>query len=94
MPSRTLLDNKDWKQPRDYNIERSSHIAGEGQRGVATLVHKSQNYQRQNINTTLEVVAITIYVPNPLTICNIYCSPNKELRHSDLTKIVNQLHRP
>ena len=90
----TLLEDKDWKPPRDYNIERSSHIAGEGHRGVATLVHKSQNYQRQNINTTLEVVAITIYAPNPLTICNVYCSPNKELRHSDLTEIVYQLHRP
>ena len=74
----TLLDNKDWKSPRDYNIERSSHIAGEGHRGVATLIHKSQNYQTQNINTTLEAVAITIYVPKPFTICNIYCSPNNE----------------
>ena len=68
----TLLENNDWKQPRNYNIERSSYIAGEGYPGVATLVHKSLNYRRQNINTTMEVVAITFYVPNPLTKCNVY----------------------
>ena len=42
----------------------------------------------------MKVVAITILNPNSITICNIYCIPNKEVRQDDLAEIVAHLQRP
>ena len=56
----TLLENKLWNPPRNYIIEKSPHIAGEGNQGVAVFLHRAVPYTRLNINTTMEAVAVKI----------------------------------
>ena len=57
----TLLENCKWIPPKNYSVERSPHIAGEGIRGVAVLLHSTIPYTRLNINTTLEAVAVNVH---------------------------------
>ena len=77
----TLLENKLWNPPRNYAIEKSPYIAGEGNRGVAMLLHRAVPYTRLNINTTLEAVAVKIHLKRSYTVCSLYMSPNLIIRN-------------
>ena len=90
----TLLENKLWNPPRNYAIEKSPYIAGEGNRGVAVLLHRAVPYTRLNINTTLEAVAVTIHLRRSYTVCSIYMSPNLVIRKEDLLNLLTQLPAP
>ena len=57
----TLLENCNWIPPKNYSVERSPHIAGEGNRGVAVLLHSSIPYTRLNINATLEAISVNVH---------------------------------
>ena len=80
--------------PRNYVIEKSPHIAGEGNRGVAVLLHRAVPYTRLNINTTLEAVAVKIDQKRSYTICSLYMSPNLSIRKEDIIDLFKQLPAP
>ena len=90
----TLLGDTLYKGYRDYNIEKSPNIAGEGNRGVALLVHKTLPYTRININTTLEAVAISVPGNKRYTICSIYLSPNTNISRNQILDVLSQLPKP
>ena len=90
----TLLENSKWNPPKNYSVERNSHIAGEGNRGVAVLLHNSIPYTRLNINTTLEAIAVNVHQEQSYTICSIYLSPNKSITKEDLKDLLSQLPSP
>ena len=55
----TLLGDANWQPTHTYKIERSPHIGGDQNRGVAILVHATLQYTRVRLFTTLEAVAAT-----------------------------------
>ena len=56
----TLLGDTNWQPTRNYKMEKSPHIGGDHNRGVAILTHATLQYTRIRLHTTLEAVAITI----------------------------------
>ena len=90
----TLLEDKTWNPPKNYAIEKSPHIAGEGSRGAAVLLHRSIPYVRLHINTTLEAVAVKVHQNRSYTVCCLYMSPNINIRKEDLVDLFNQLPTP
>ena len=78
----TLLENCKWNHPKNYSVERNLHIAGEGNRGVAVLLHITILYTRLNINMTLKAIAVNVQQKQSYTICSIYFSPNKNITYS------------
>ena len=90
----TLLENCEWNPPKNFSVERSPHIAGEGNRGVAVLVHNTIPYTRLNINTTLEAVAVTTHQTQSYTFCSLYLSPNRNIPKGDLEDLIKQLPSP
>ena len=53
------------------------------------MVKKDVHSEPINIKSSLEVVAIKIYTPEPITVCNIYIPPNRDFTANDLQEIVN-----
>ena len=90
----TLLGNAGWQPNPIYRIEKSPHIGGYQNRGVAILVHTSLQYSRVTLYTTLEAVAVTINSNKQYTICSIYLSPNVNIRKEEVQDLIKQLPRP
>lgn len=56
---------------------------------------KSNIYAEHHpINTNLEIVAVNIWSPSRITICNIYIPPDYQLNDADLANVVTQLPSP
>lgn len=62
--------------------------------GLAILVHKSLSYRDLPITSPLQAQACMIGLRQILTICNLYVSPNEDLRQQDLDNLVTQLMPP
>lgn len=62
--------------------------------GVAILVHSSLLSQQLNIQTDLEVIAITTFLPNKITVASIYLPPNQPLSQTELTNLIKKLPPP
>jgi len=63
--------------------------------GLAMLVRRDTGYQRLQVNSPLQTMAIrTCAGPNLLTICNIYLPPIVPLQYQDLVRLIYQLPRP
>ena len=90
----TILGDASWGPSHSYKIEKSPHIGGEQNRGVAILLHSALQYSRIQLNTTLEVVAVTIHSDRPYTICSIYLSPNINISKEEVRDVIHQLPRP
>ena len=72
----TLLGDSQWQPSKQFKIEKSPHLGGGSNRGVALLLHSSLQYTRIRLFTTIEAVAATVHTGKELTICSIYLSPN------------------
>ena len=51
---KTLLGDSNWCPTKKYKLEKSPHIGGEQNRGVAILIHATLQYNRVPLHTTLE----------------------------------------
>ena len=85
--------------PRGYTLECAdpviAHNPGVRQaRGVMTLINTAYAYYKINIVTDLEAVAIRINISKPITICNIYITPEERLNRQQLNNLISQLPRP
>ena len=90
----TLLGDTDWQPSHKFKMEKSPHIGGEQNRGVAILLHASLQYSRFRLNTTLEAVAVTVYSDRQYTICSLYLSPNANINKEEIRDLIRQLPRP
>ena len=93
----TMLGNYCPLPPQGYNIEAYSTtpnpIPGTG---LALLVKNNVGYQRVHLNSQLQVMAIRVGIKEntPVTICNIYLSPQEPLAYQDLLDLLSELPRP
>jgi len=90
----TLLGDSNWQPSKQFSLEKSPHIAGDTNRGTAMLLHKSLQYSRVPLRTTIEAIAVTIYSERKITVCSIYISPNVIARKEELSRLIGQLPRP
>ena len=90
----TLLGDANWQPTQNYKMEKSPHIGGDHNRGVAIMVHSTLQYTRVRLFTTLEAVAITVNFNKQYTVCSIYLSPSTTIRRNDIRDLIRQLPRP
>ena len=90
----TLLGDSQWQPGKQYKIEKSPHLGGGNNRGVALLLHSSLQYTRTRLFTTIEAVAVTIHTGKEVTICSIYFSPNLNISKKEIRDLIRQLPRP
>ena len=90
----TLLGDANWQPSHKFKIEKSPHIGGEQNRGVAIVLHASLQYSRIRLNTTLEAVAVTVNSNRQYTICSLYLSPNANINKEEVRDLIHQLPRP
>ena len=80
----TLLGDTGWQPTPNYKMEKSPHIGGEQNRGVAILTHATLQYSRVQLFTTLEAVAVTINSSKQYTVCSIYLSPRANIHREEI----------
>ena len=69
----TRLENSREFNLQGYNSERcEGHFNRASHGGVATFIHSSLPYERVNLNSPLQAVAVRVTLAYPITICNIY----------------------
>ena len=90
----TLLGGATWQPSHAYKMEKSPHIGGDHNRGVAILTHATLQYTRIRLLTNLEAVAIRINSGKHYTICSIYLSPSVNIRKAEIQDLIKQLPRP
>ena len=81
------LGDSNWCPTKMYKLEKSPHIGGEQNRGVAILIHAM-------LHTTLEAATVTINSTKRYTICSVYLSPNANTDMEELKSLICQLPRP
>lgn len=90
-----LTPQKPFNSLKNYSIYRNDrdniNIASGG---VAILTKNTVHSETLNINSHLEVIAITTYLPQKTSICSIYLPPNSHFTTEDLKDITNQLPKP
>ena len=72
----------------DGHFQRTPHG------GVALLVHNSIPYQRINIDSPIQAVAVRFKLSSLITVCNIYNSRSHALNKDLLTNLFQQLPQP
>lgn len=75
-----------------YNTNRETGKKASG--GAAIFVAKEVHSVEVNLTTNLEAVAITIWVPTPITICNVYLPASHNLVSQELINLISQLPSP
>lgn len=79
---------------RNYNIIRKDVDTGERAHfGVAIVIKDYVQFQKLDINTGLQMVAIKILTPINITVCSIYLH-HGEVHIDDLRNVIRQLPRP
>lgn len=68
--------------------------AGNASGGVAILAKNNYHAEEITLQTDLEAVAISTFVPQKITICNIYLPPNKPFSLLDMHNLIQQLPSP
>lgn len=83
------------KPPRSYSIIThpldADPIPG---RGLATLVHSSLSFTRIDVESEHQVLTVRIGFSQLITVCNIYISPQEQIRRQSIMHIINQLPPP
>lgn len=77
----------------DHYINNRQH-AVKASGGVATFVRNLHHSEHININSNLEAVACKVWLPEPITICNIYIPPDHRTEYTQVAEIIRQLQPP
>ena len=83
-----------WCPTKKYKLEKSPHIGGKQNRGVAILIHAMLQYNCVPLHTTLEAASVTINSTKRYTICSVYLTPNANIDMEELKSLIRQLSRP
>ena len=90
----TMLGDKKFRPPSNYNIVQSPKKRDDGhERSVAILVNKNNNFRTVQLNTSLQAVAIKIWLGKWYTVCSIYL-PHITVAQNELETLINQLPEP
>lgn len=74
---------------KTYFKNKRSNTVAHG--GVAILVKEGFQADEVSLTTSLQAVAVKLFNPVEITICNICASGNEELVESDLVNLISQL---
>lgn len=55
--------------------------------GVSLFVKNSNHSERMDVNTELEIIICKVWLPNPITICNVYIPPDHNTEWSHISEI-------
>ena len=69
-------------------------MEGGHQGGSAILSRLDVPYTTISLNTTLQAVAVQIYLEKTYTVCSIYLPPNEDIPRSRIESLLNELPRP
>lgn len=58
------------------------------------MVHDSVHATHVNINSRLQVIAVTAHLTTPITLCSIYIPPSFNFTRGDMEAVIAQLPRP
>lgn len=73
-----------------YNRTNARKASG----GAAIFIRKTYHSEKLNLHSNLETIAISLNLPNNITVCNIYIPPKYDLQQSEIDKLMNQLPKP
>ena len=59
-----------------------------------TLINTAHAYYKVNIVTDLEAMALRINIGKPITLCNIYITPEERINCQQILNLIAQLPRP
>ena len=91
----THLKPSDKPLLKGYDFFRYDHTGGQrAQGGVATAIHNSIHSETVVLTTTLQAVAVKVFLPSPLHICNIYLPPDSVVTQQSIDHLMDQLPRP
>lgn len=62
--------------------------------GVAIITQDKIHAEEIQLNSELEAIAISAYIPQKTTICSIYLLPNKTFEEEDLHKLIESVPEP
>lgn len=92
-----LLPHHNLKIP-NYDIIRKDFVDGmNASGGVAILIKNIIHHKKINLDTTLQVVALQIFLRNneqPWSICNFYLNPKDRPSQNQLDQLLQQIPNP
>lgn len=90
----TLLKPEEQYSPSGYNLIKSTPVQmGGHERGAAILIRKTVPYEQINLDTTLQAVAIKMFIGRTYTVCSLYL-PHIEIQKQEMTGLMRQLRHP
>ena len=90
----TLIKHRIANPPSQYQLYKSPIVRNDGhERGAAILIHNSIHHEQIHLHTTLQAVAITIFLNKLYTICSLYI-PHHNVQRNEIEELVDQLPRP
>jgi len=79
----------------DYRSFYSSHIPDQGHHGgTAILVRNDVAVASQRLNTSLQAVAIKLFINRPYTICSLYLPPSESVGKVILENLLHEISSP
>ena len=80
--------------PAQYNIVHSNRARQDGhERGAAILIHKRFNYDRLQLQTNLQAVAVSLYLDRKYTVCSLYL-PHHPVSQNQIDSLIRELPQP
>ena len=80
---------------KGFNVFRYDDTRGQrAQGGVAIAIREALYTSRLPLNTPFQAVAVTIHVPEAITLCNVYLPEDAPVTRYNLESLVRQLPRP
>lgn len=78
-----------------YTVHRNDRKTNQrASGGVAIFVKNTKHAEPIPLQTNIEAVAIKTYIPDLVTICNIYIPPDHQTNEADLLTLLQQLPKP
>lgn len=75
-----------------YNVISSSISSRERARGGVLLAIRSDlHFQQLSLNSDLQVLAATVYLGTPVTICTVYLPPHEDVSFGSLSQLLGSL---
>ena len=90
----TKLWNNSFKILRYVEYYRDGHFNRTLHGGVGILVHQDIPHSRVNICSTIQAVAVTVFMEQRITICSVYSSGRHALTTQSLKLLFEQLPPP
>lgn len=89
-----MPENYQVRPPTGYSIEISNRVRDDGhERGAAIIVNNKINYEHVPLNTTLQAVAVRVWLEKWYTVCSIYL-PHVPVTKQSVSHLIDQLDPP